>query len=234
MLYATAKRVFRTVVPDRVQSWLWSKSNPLSHYAVMIKSALELTANHDAIYDDKYYERMQAELANSPAVMSRSIFDQYHPATAIDVGCGTGALLLALRDLGVSVSGLEHSRAALEICNKHGLDVIPFDLESNAPFESKSDVVISTEVAEHLPERFADRFVDLLCAAAPVAIVTAATPGQRGTDHVNEQPHEYWIEKFERRRFRLEDQLTANWRDSWRKSRVLNCYCSNVLVFTKV
>jgi SAM-dependent methyltransferase len=234
MFYATVKRVFRTVVPERVQSWLWSRSNPLSHYVVKVKSALELTAKHDAIYDDKYYERMQAELGNSPKVMSRSIFDQYHPATAIDVGCGTGALLLALRDLGVSVSGLERSRAALEICKRRGLDVMPFDLESNAPFESKSDVVISAEVAEHLPERFADRFVDLLCAAAPVVIVTAAIPGQRGTDHVNEQPNEYWIEKFERRGFRFEAQLTAIWRDSWRKNGVLNCYCSNVLVFTKV
>jgi hypothetical protein len=100
-----------------------------------------------------------------------------------------------------------NTRAALEICRKRGLDVVPFDLESDVPFESKSNVVISTEVAGYLPERFADRFVDLLCAAAPVVIVSAAIPGQRGTDHVNEQPNEYWIERFGRRRFLFEDQL---------------------------
>jgi SAM-dependent methyltransferase len=233
MFYLTLKRLFRTVVPDGVQRWFWNKSNPFARYAVLIKSALEATADHDALYDDKYYKLVDFEMGRSAEVISNSIFDQFRPATAIDVGCGTGNLLLALRNLGVSVKGIEHSRVALQICQQRGLDVTPYDLESNDPFEWKSDVVISTEVAEHLPERFADRFVDLLCATAPVVIITAATPGQWGTDHVNEQPHEYWIDKFQRRRFRFEDQITTTWRATWGEKAITCCYSNNVLVFTE-
>jgi cyclopropane fatty-acyl-phospholipid synthase-like methyltransferase len=200
---------------------------------VSIKSALEKTADHDAIYDEKYYEKVDSDMEISAGIMSMSIFDQFHPGAVIDVGCGTGSLLLALRDLGVRAKGIEHSRAALKLCHERGLDVAHHDLESNDRFEEKSDVVTSTEVAEHLPKRFADRYVDLLCTTAPVVVITAATPGQRGTDHVNEQPHEYWIEKFQQRDFRFEDQITATWRASWREKGVANCYCSNVLVFTK-
>jgi hypothetical protein len=60
----------------------------------------------------------------------------------------------------------------------------------------RADLCVSTEVAEHLPAAFADTHVSYLCRTADAVLMTAATPGQGGTDHVNEQPHSYWIETY--------------------------------------
>ena len=93
-------------------------------------------------------------------------------------------------------------------------------------------MVISVEVAEHLPEPCADRYVDTLCAAARQwAILTAATPGQGGTDHVNEQPNEYWIDKLRCRGFELCMDLTAEWSGAWEAERICTWYYTNLMVF---
>jgi hypothetical protein len=52
-------------------------------------------------------------------------------------------------------------------------------------------MVTSFEVAEHIPERLEDRYVDMLCLLGNLIVISAATPGQGGMDHVNEQPHAY-------------------------------------------
>ena len=57
-------------------------------------------------------------------------------------------------------------------------------------------------MAEHLPARSADIFLDNLSwHAKKIIFFTAAEPGQGGIDHVNEQPNDYWIEKFNVRGF---------------------------------
>ena len=54
------------------------------------------------------------------------------------------------------------------------------DITRDPPPAGRADVAVSTEVAEHLPESAADRFVELLTALAPVAVVTAALPDRAG------------------------------------------------------
>jgi hypothetical protein len=95
------------------------------------------------------------------------------------------------------------------------------------------DVAISTEVAEHLPERFADRYVDLLTKAAPQIVFTAAFPGQGGADHVNEQPASYWIGKFSARGFAFDEPLSREWRRQWKEAGIARWYWMNAMIFTK-
>jgi hypothetical protein len=96
------------------------------------------------------------------------------------------------------------------------------------------DVVISVEVAEHLPEASADRYVDFLCAAsARWVILTAATPGQGGIDHVNEQPNEYWIAKLAARGFIHTRDLSQRWRAEWKAQSICTWYYNNVMVFER-
>jgi hypothetical protein len=90
---------------------------------------------------------------------------------------------------------------------------------------------VSTEVAEHLPETAASRFVELLTALAPCAVVTAALPGSSGKDHVNEQPNEYWIEKFAERGFVFERDLAMRLRREWRLGGVDEAFYKSVMVF---
>jgi SAM-dependent methyltransferase len=232
-VYPTAKWLFRRVLPQPAQDWIWSRRNPLAPLLVRVKLSMEKRAEHDEVYDAAYYEKVDEGMTRSAAVIARHVVQEFRPKTVIDIGCGTGALLAALRDQGVLGVGFEHSRAALAFCQSRGLDVRHFDVESATPLGALADVAISTEVAEHLPEAFADRFVALLCGAAPIVVVTAAIPGQGGTDHVNEQPNSYWVQKFEAAGFTLDESMTNAWRSSWRAQGTEDCYSANVMTFAR-
>jgi hypothetical protein len=88
------------------------------------------------------------------------------------------------------------------------------DLARPLTLNRQFDLVQSLEVAEHLPETAADQFVDSLVRHGRLVLFSAATPGQGGENHINEQPWEYWREKFFKRDFELFDffrpRLTSN------------------------
>jgi len=58
-------------------------------------------------------------------------------------------------------------------------------------------------------------------------------PELRGTDHVNEQPHEYWIEKFKARGFRYDKILSESLSAIWKEKEVSSWYHKNIMVFLK-
>jgi cyclopropane fatty-acyl-phospholipid synthase-like methyltransferase len=166
--------------------------------------------------------------------MADSIVRDLSPLSALDVGCGTGSLMEALRSRDVNVTGLEFSDAALALCQSRGLSVRKFDIvRGRLPDDLRSlDLAFSFEVAEHLPARKANRFLNILSAASDIVVLSAATPGQGGTQHVNEQPHEYWIKKMARRGYMIDLDTTLRWRTEWR-DRTANWYHNNVMVFRR-
>lgn len=223
-LSSRIKRMYRSVTP------MWLRQ---SRMVAALKKVWTALLPHDVVYDEDYYEEAVEGAASSAAPpIARAIAEDLRPRTVLDVGCGSGALLESLKSLGVEARGLERSRAALAICRAKGVEVARFDLEADELSDPGAyDVVVSLEVAEHLPERVADRYVGLLCRAAPVVVITAAPPGQGGTDHVNEQPREYWVGKFGRLGFRLQPGLEERWREDWEREGVVSWYWRNLMVF---
>jgi 2-polyprenyl-3-methyl-5-hydroxy-6-metoxy-1,4-benzoquinol methylase len=73
--------------------------------------------------------------------------------------------------------------------------------------DQKFDLVISLEVAEHLPKTAADVFVDSVVRHGDVILFSAAIPFQGGNGHVNEQWPGYWAEKFALRGFKTLDVI---------------------------
>ena len=129
--------------------------------------------------------------------MATSIVERFKPKTAIDVGCGTGALLDAFGKLDCEVSGLEYSEAGLAYCKNRGLSLRNFDMGKHNVNDESYDLATSFEVAEHFAAVGRQPIFKLLCKLSSVIVMSATTRGQVGTDHVNEQPHAYWIGKFE-------------------------------------
>ncbi len=199
-----------------------------------ILAKLQANAEHEEIYDQDYYDNLvDPPMQCSAEIMSKSFQAEFNPSSVVDVGCGTGVLLLACKKLGMHALGLEYSEAALAICRNRGIEARKFDIESEMPAGLKADLAVSTEVAEHLHEKYADRFVDLLCSISDHVVLTAAVPGSTGDDHVNEQPNEYWIAKFADRKYQFDKTLSEKWRADWPVAGVHGIYSSTLMVFRR-
>jgi 2-polyprenyl-3-methyl-5-hydroxy-6-metoxy-1,4-benzoquinol methylase len=191
------------------------------------------SASHQEIYDKRYNDFLDAVASKSTPAMAATIERIFKPNSVIDVGCGAGTLLAQLKQNGLEVKGLEYSDAGIARCREKGIDVEKFDLETEEGIQGSSDVTVSFEVAEHLPESLADNYVRVISHFSPVVIISAATIGQGGLDHVNEQPHEYWIEKMERRGFDYDGQTSEQVRQEWAGMGVASWYVNNTMIFRR-
>lgn len=128
------------------------------------------------------------------------------PGSMLDVGCGLGAWLQVAERHGISdCLGLDGSwieQAQLRIERKRFRAV---DLERPFDLKRRFDLVVSLEVAEHLPGECAGPFIDSLCAHGDVVLFSAAVPGQGGNGHVNEQLQHVWAESFRARGYAAVD-----------------------------
>jgi hypothetical protein len=102
------------------------------------------------------------------------------------------------------------------------------DLADSPALDRRFDLALSLEVAEHLPEAAAERFVGLLVAAAPLVAFSAAIPGQGGTNHLNEQWPRFWAERFAAHGYDVVDCLREQ---LWEDERVAWWYRQNLLLF---
>lgn len=212
-----------------------ANSQILNRIKILAKRKIEHTADYSQIYDNQFYSSLQTQKLHSASVMAKSIVDVFHPKTVIDVGCGSGLLLNELHKYAVDVFGLDNSFEAISRCKELGLNVEKYDMRKpEASLNSKKyDLVMSLEVAEHLPEKYADDYIAFLAIRGDVVLFSAATPGQGGQNHVNEKPHRYWVEKFADEKFIKDQELTDRLRKVWKDGGVLSWYAKNILVFKK-
>lgn len=161
------------------------------------------------IYTREFFERHIREYRTDYARMARWLLDNLDFQSVVDLGCGSGLMIAEMLDAGKRVLGVDGCENALG--TPAGEPVRPFlkfaDLRQ--PLVSPADLVICTEVAEHLALQFADVLVDSIANSSRKWVYfTGATPGQGGDHHVNEQPHGYWVEKLEKRGFMLMEVAT--------------------------
>jgi hypothetical protein len=124
------------------------------------------------------------------------------PAAArwADVGAGSGAYAAAARRAGLDAVGYEISPFGRLLGRAQGAAMRRFDLTKAETIADvpRADLAYCLEVAEHLDAGLGDRLVTFLAGLSPVVVFTAAPPGQGGIGHINEQPPDYWIDRFAR------------------------------------
>lgn len=159
-------------------------------------------------YSAGFYEECSAGSKRSAQAVVPLIIDWLRPNSVVDVGCGTGTWLSVFWESGVhdilGIDGEWVDRAKLDVpdtCFQ------PADVTKPLQIGRRFDLVVSVEVAEHLPAEHAAGFIDSLTSLGPVVLFSAAIPGQGGTHHVNEQWPEYWAALFRARGFIVVDCL---------------------------
>jgi 2-polyprenyl-3-methyl-5-hydroxy-6-metoxy-1,4-benzoquinol methylase len=95
------------------------------------------------------------------------------PGRLLDLGCGAGDLLLAAREFGYEVEGIDISAASAEICRSRGLQCAVGDFLTRE-FPHRFDVIVMWDVLAHLrdPESFLARSRSLLTARGILLLKT--------------------------------------------------------------
>jgi SAM-dependent methyltransferase len=128
--------------------------------------------------------------------------------SVLDIGCGHGDWLRVAMELGITdVIG----------CDGPWIDpaqvLIPRDnfrcekLDRVLSFDRKFDLVLCTEVGEHLPQTHADLLIETITSHADLVFFGAAIPHQGGFRHINEQWQSWWVQQFDERGFHAFDLI---------------------------
>jgi SAM-dependent methyltransferase len=181
------------------------------------------------LYSESYYLRLRDGARRSAQVVVPLVLRLVEPNSVVDVGCALGTWLRVFQENGISdIHGVDRphvDHAKLEIPRDC---FMAHDLRDTLDVVRTFDLVLSLEVAEHLPEACADQLVEDLTALGPVVLFSAAIPDQGGAGHVNEQLPDYWAKKFEARGFVPVDALRMS---IWQNAEVDWWYAQNMLLY---
>ena len=89
------------------------------------------------------------------------------------------------------------------------------DLSKEFDLHKKYDVVISLEVAEHIPKQYESIYINNITSHCGKRLVFSwAQPGKGGKGHVNEQDQDYALQVICKRGFNLNSDLSEKLRSS--------------------
>lgn len=164
-------------------------------------------------YQDKYYDYIDRGSTHSATRIIPMMQAMIDIRSVLDVGCGRGAWLAAWCGHGVDdIVGIDGDYIERDKLPFAGERFIAHDLTRGFDVGRKFDLVQCLEVAEHLPEKCAKDLVEGLVGHGDVVLFSAASPGQGGENHINEQPLSYWITRFQEHGYDAVDALRPNLR----------------------
>lgn len=184
---------------------------------------------YDEWFSEKHENEEEVYLASEFSYkMSQKIFEfllnsGLEVKSAIDIGGGLGVWMKAFKDTSTSLKRDEVKILVVDGCDINREKYLEKDefllrdltkYDASQISETKYDIAVSIEVAEHLDEKYADGFVENLCKLSDIVLFSAAVKYQGGAHHVNERQQSYWKEKFERCGYKVIDCVRPHfWND---------------------
>jgi SAM-dependent methyltransferase len=162
-------------------------------------------------YEDRYFDYVESGARRSARNVIPFLRGHLNVSSVLDIGCGRGVWVDEWRRSGVEDAlGVDGDYVITDrlVIPKERFAVV--DLSKPIRLGRRFDLVQTLEVAEHVPASKAEILIDSLVAHGDVILFSAAVPGQGGEFHINEQPYEYWRDKFARRGFEIIDFIRPN------------------------
>lgn len=143
--------------------------------------------------------------------------------SALDVGCGTGANLSALRPFADKVSGLDPDAAALRIASGKGYDSLLAASLTDLAAAAPHDLVVCLDVLEHLDDRKAVE--SLARCLEPGGLLILTVPAHRYLWNDNDA-FSHHLRRYEREELRalLQDGFSVERLSYWNFSAFLPAY----------
>lgn len=159
-------------------------------------------------YSSDFYAYTNIVAIPSARAIVPKLVDLLSPKSVLDVGCGAGAWCSIWVENGVpEVVGADGGYVDRERMLIDPAQFLAADLSQSFFAGRRFDLVVSLEVAEHIHASNADTFIDNLVSHGDIVLFSAAVPGQGGEFHVNEQPLQYWRDKFAQHGYQCFDPI---------------------------
>jgi len=186
------------------------------------------------IYNEEFFESVTKGEFLCSFDMAKIILEILKPKSIIDIGCGNGIHLNAFKECGITdYVGYDGSEVALKKSLLPKGEIILHDLRKPLSLNRKYDLCCCIEVAEHIEERYAKTLINTLVGLSDLILFTAAVPKQGGTNHVNEQPHEYWKNLFKQKGYFYCDYTSEKLRRLFWVVNINDWIYNNLMVFRK-
>ncbi len=185
------------------------------------------------IYDQKFFDNTFKFETESAKAFVSILIKYFAPKSVIDIGCGTGIYLAEFAKNNIDILGYDGSPAAIS-GSLAGDKIKLHDLCQPLKLNQRFDLCLCLEVAEHLAKGCADTLIGTLTKLSRATIFTAATPGQgpKSLGHINEQPPEYWQEKFKRKNFIFNQSLTEQIKIEMSGQNVVWWLTKNLMIYS--
>lgn len=182
-------------------------------------------------YTEDFYEFNRENSKQSAEEIVPLVLELIPCNRVIDVGCGDGTWLKVFEEKGVEeILGIDGDYVDENTLVISKQKFISFDLRKPLQINRQFDLVLSLEVAEHLPTESAEIFVNSLTNLGSVILFSAAIPFQGGVNHVNEQWPDYWAKLFQKKGYMVVDCIRKK---VWHNKNVYCCYAQNIFIFAE-
>ncbi len=172
-----------------------------------------------------YYE-IECEEGPFAKRLAAWIADTLQPQTALDIGCGPGIYVNALRDHGIEAIGIDPDDRVKD--KPYLLQEDVFSLEQDA------ELILCLEVAEHIAEEMAIHVANNVALAVRpggTLIWSAAQPGQGGVGHINCQPKDYWADRLTASGLQRDEEIEQHLKDYAVSGYHMGWFVQNCMVF---
>ena len=187
-----------------------------------------LKRNYPDIPEKISHDRMDREESLMADRLAPWIKSELSPAKVLDIGCGNGVYVKALREQGIDTVGIDIDDRIQDRTDLTYMSL--FDLT-----DDKFDVVVCLEVLEHIEPEQSDLAIQKVADTVGKTLIwTAARPGQEGVGHINCREKAEWESKLAStglvRNLEKEQVLLNYIKSGWH----LGWFTQNLLYFERV